>query len=533
MSSGGQFPPLDTNAPLEIARRFIADNFAHLDGRKLHFWRGDFYRWGANHFRVMPSDAIRALLYSWLEKTNKPTKRLVDNTLDALRAAAYLDAKPPCWLIDPSIEGEFIACANGLLHVATRELLPPTPGYFNLNALDFGYDFSATRPAAWLQFLGSLWADDQETAAALQELFGLMVSADTSQQKIALMIGPKRSGKGTIARVLRAVVGNDNTTAPTLAGLGQNFGLAGLVGKPLAIVSDARISGRSDLAAVTENLLRISGQDAVSVPRKFQPDWVGQLPTRFLLLTNELPALTDVSGALASRFLILPMTRSFYGHEDTSLTDKLLAELPAIFTWALEGLDRLRQRGNLLQPAAGVAIVEQLDRLASPIKAFVADCCAVEPGAEIACADLFAAWQSWCNDQHRDHPGTLPMLSRNLHAAFPQTATRQPRRGGDRVRVFAGIRLRRLGEEPEKAAGTLWNAFQTIARVSESHSSERRNSPERVPTRASESDPVEAAARQAGISEDLLRASLSPADLADPELMQLARLTKYAQGLRP
>ena len=34
--------------------------------------------------------------------------------------------------------------------------------------------------------------------------------ADTSQQKALMLVGPKRSGKGTIARILEAVIGPHN-----------------------------------------------------------------------------------------------------------------------------------------------------------------------------------------------------------------------------------------------------------------------------------------------------------------------------------
>jgi putative DNA primase/helicase len=64
-----------------------------------------------------------------------------------------------------------------------------------------------------------------------------------------------------------------------------------------------------------------------------------------MFLTNELPRFSDSSGALAGRFVILRMTESFYGKEDTGLTQRLLAELPGILNWAIEGWHRLRERG--------------------------------------------------------------------------------------------------------------------------------------------------------------------------------------------
>jgi putative DNA primase/helicase len=133
-----------------------------------------------------------------------------------------------------------VACTNGLLNVATRELRPLTPAFFNRVAVPFEYEPNAPTPTRWLEFLDQLWPDDPDSIKALQEFFGYVLSGRTDLHKIMLMVGPARSGKGTIARVLAAIIGKGNVAGPTLASLGTNFGLAPLLGKPLAVVSDAR-----------------------------------------------------------------------------------------------------------------------------------------------------------------------------------------------------------------------------------------------------------------------------------------------------
>src|SRR5690606_11085759 len=94
-------------------------------------------------------------------------------------------------------------------------------------------------------------------------------------------------------------------------------------------------------------------EDFITIDRKHLNPWAGKLSTRILILTNETPKLEDPSGALASRFIVLKMQRSFFGKEDDALTQKLLEELPQIFYWALAGLDRLNKRRHFIQPEAG------------------------------------------------------------------------------------------------------------------------------------------------------------------------------------
>jgi hypothetical protein len=173
------------------------------------------------------------------------------------------------------------------------------------------------------------------------------------------------------------MLGRENVAGPTLSSLAQNFGLAPLIGKPLAIISDARLGGRTDAQVIVERLLAITGEDWLSIDRKFLPAWNGQLPTRFVVLTNELPKLGDASGAIASRFIVLRLVHSFYGQEDLSLTKRLIEEAPGILLWAIEGLQRLTERGYFVQPASARQAAEELSDLASPVGAFVRERCIV------------------------------------------------------------------------------------------------------------------------------------------------------------
>ncbi len=101
--------------------------------------------------------------------------------LEACRAAAQLplDTKPGSWLGSASEAeerlpaAELIACRNGLLHTPTAAV-PHTPDFFCFNALAFDYEPDAPEPHEWLRFLASIWGDDPEQIAVLQEMFGLL-----------------------------------------------------------------------------------------------------------------------------------------------------------------------------------------------------------------------------------------------------------------------------------------------------------------------------------------------------------------------
>ena len=257
----------------------------------------------------MPAAETRAYLIRYLNPAYRQLSLpIVANVLDQLRARRCVSGRvaPPAWIDEPPVAWpprELLTTRNQIVHLPSLAaglqdyMRPATPRLFTMFALDYDVDANAAAPAAWLEFLNQLWPDDPTSIETLQEWFGYSLTPDTSQQKIALLIGPKRSGKGTIARVLRGLLGSQNVAGPTLASLGQNFGLAPLLGKPLAIVSDARLGGRTDSAVVTERLLSISGEDSLTIDQKYLPALTCQLPTRLMILTNELPRLNDSSGA--------------------------------------------------------------------------------------------------------------------------------------------------------------------------------------------------------------------------------------------
>jgi putative DNA primase/helicase len=336
---------------------------------------------------------------------------------------------------------ELVACRNGLLHLPTGAMHGHSDELFALNAVEYAHDPDAPAPQAWMNFLADIFEGDDACIDTLQELFGYFLLPDTRQQKIALIVGPRRSGKGTIARVLTGMLGKDNVAGPTLGSLATNFGLWPLLHKPLAVISDARLSGRTDQAVVTERLLSISGEDAMTVDRKHLSPWTGKLPTRLLILTNELPKLTDASGALAGRFILLTLTKSFYGREDHRLTGKLLAELPGILNWSIEGWRRLSARGHFVQPPSSETAIQELEDLASPVAAFLRERCIVAADAQVVMDALFDEWKDYCQDSGRTHPGTKQSFGRDLKAALPTLGKAQPRCEGSRVRVYTGVRI--------------------------------------------------------------------------------------------
>jgi putative DNA primase/helicase len=445
--------------PMAVARTFAAQRFTGPGGTLvIRHWRGAWWRWRTTRWLELEDRAVREAAYRftehaiWLKPDGKggfqvtdwaPNRHKIADLLEALAAICYLPEviDQPAWIDDAKDPGGVVvATANGLLHLGTRTLLPHDPRFFNQTAVPFDYDLEALEPTRWLAFLDELWGDDVDQAAALQEFMGYVISGRLDLHKILLLVGPTRGGKGAIARVLGALIGPANVAGPTLTSLGTDFGLAPLLGKPLAVISDARLDGRNT-HVVVERLLSISGEDYITVNRKYRDQWTGKLPTRFMVISNELPRLGDASGAIVGRFVVLQLTRSWLGHEDPDLEGALHTELAGILNWSLDGLDRLHAAGRFTRPASTDDAIIALQDLASPVAAFVRDRCTRDLGAEVPCDDLYRAWKSWAEDNGHK-PGSTQTFGRNLRAVIPGLRVARLRDDGDRQRVYRGVALR-------------------------------------------------------------------------------------------
>lgn len=430
---------------------FLMEDNRYRGFDRLKFWSGGFWYWSKGKFIPILNSEARVLIVKSLNvRYTKVGTKEVSNVMEQVRAAALLSCQvqPPSWLAKNDWKPEdLIATENAIVHLPSfvdgikKYSVPSSPALFTTSALD--YSFDTTKPSCpnWLAFLSQLWKDDEQSIETLQEWFGYCLTPDTRQQKILMMLGPKRSGKGTIARVLRSVVGDGNVCGPTLASLQTNFGLATLLGKSVAIIADARLSGRNDQAVITERLLSISGEDTQTIDRKYQESVTTKLSSRLMIVSNELPRLQDSSGAFAGRMIVLRLTETFYGKEDKTLSDRLTLERAGILHWAIDGWKRLRERGRFIQPESGEQLVQQLDELSSPINAFVAECCEVGDSFEIEVNELYQSWGNWCKESGII-PSTIQTFGRDLTALLPRLNVRQSRvNPTKRIRIYVGMRL--------------------------------------------------------------------------------------------
>jgi P4 family phage/plasmid primase-like protien len=445
---------------MKRARQFRAQRRPNL-----RYWRGEFYDWLAtSYYASLGKDTITSEIWIYLEQTLirdekgvfrpfYPKRNSVEETLAALKAIAQLEdtRETPFWIAG-GITGELIAFPNGLLEIDREKLHPPNPDFFTLGALSFNYQPKRGEPLEWLGFLDQVFdkahnpIEASEQIEALQEIFGYLLTSDISQEKRFMLLGPPRSGKGTMAQMTRALLASTIVAGPALSEFGTEFGLSALIGKQLAIIDDLRVA-RKDQNLMVENVLKITGRGHFTINRKYLSFWTGVLPVKLMLICNEMPRLGDDSPALSGRFIILITRQSFLGREDPDLfKTKLRPELVDVFHWALEGLRRVRANRRFKEPQASEEARAQMANLGSLVMAFISERCELGSFFSVDKDQLYKAYRQYAaeNDMPAD---TKEKFFTALYAATGGTVkTTRPRDTGKRVNVCQGIKLR---PEPE------------------------------------------------------------------------------------
>ena len=451
---------LDGGNPIQHAQTFLDNIYSCEEGCRLVHYADEFYVYVGTHYQILEEATIRSKLYKFLytcKKSGKkgaivpfnPTPASVSSALDAIKGIAHLEnaanTKPPIWLEGYAATkpeaSQLVSLSNGLYHLKNAILLPHSLGFFTQNSLPFDYDPVAESPV-WQNFLRQVWPDDQESIDTLQEIFGYILSGDTRQQKFFNIIGPRRSGKGTINKVLVSLLGQHNTVAPELGELGDSFGLQPWLGKLLASYTDARMPDRNR-SSIVGQLLRIVGGDTTTVNRKNKEAWNGYLPTRIIMYSNEALQLTENSNALTGRMVVLKMSNSFYGREDTELSYKLEAELGGIFNWALAGLHRRVDRGgHFKQPKSGEIYLQLMQEIGNVIGSFSEDALEFDPNAFVLKDDVFRAYKHWAIKKNIP-PGTDLAFKRRFIAATQEhrVTVDMIRENGDRHHIYRGVKL--------------------------------------------------------------------------------------------
>lgn len=453
--------PLTNLAPSHLAAEVLAN-------RPLVYALGMWleYRPRKGHYVELDQKALTAAIYraldgrSYLDKDGEPATLYADTKLSANVREAMIHLcmveevdELPFWLSDDAglddraDPSDLLPVSNGLLDWRSGEIIPPTSSLVTTNCAAVEYDPFAPVPFSWDMFLDDIFDGDAEQVDLLHEVLGAIITGQHKYQKVFQLFGPTRSGKGTIGQMLVELMGMGGVASPKIRQIAAGgFGLQSLIGKAVAMVTDARLDRGAQTSALTEIMLTTSGGDIQTIQRKHKDDFIGYLKTQWLLMSNEPVLLTDLTGTVAKRMVLMETRRGFLGREDPDLFERdLRPEASGVLNRCLDGARRLRERGRFQVPSSICNRQAEIIREASTVAGFANECLIEDGSSNLPKEDVYGAYMRFCFGNDRT-PVSDNIFWRDLRTSgkFRESMVRRLRLEGARTLVVEGLRLDEL-----------------------------------------------------------------------------------------
>lgn len=295
-------------------------------------------------------------------------------------------------------------CPNGTVDLETKTFRPHRREDFITKVAGVRYDPLATAPR-FEAFLAEI-LPDPEVRAWMQRWAGYAATGLIREHLLPIWYGDGANGKGTLAEVLKAVLGSYALSMPEGFFEEQRHAahateIARLRGSRLAIGSETNASS----ALAEAKIKRLTGGDTLT-GRFMREDFFDFDPTaKFVLFTNYKPQIKGSDGGIRRRVVLVPFTVTIPPERRVGgLADTLVREEgPGILRWIVEGAGAWFARGCRLDPPHSIQAATD-DYLATEdlVGRFLDEMCTVVAegrrggsGVRVQPALLYAVFRDW------------------------------------------------------------------------------------------------------------------------------------------
>ena len=344
------------------------------------------------------------------------------NVLKELKAQVRGDPTVEIESDDLGLSPGLLAVENGLLDLqaaadgagddARRDLEPED---YALTQLPVEYDPDATADE-WTDYVHE-WAEDGR-ADALQEYVGYCLHVGAVPiHRALLLVGSGANGKGTFLAVVRALLGQENTSSIELQTLAnEKDAVADFYGS-LANIDDD-LSARK-LGAGLGMFKKLVGGDRVRARRLYEDGFEFDAVGKHLYAANEVPQVDvpDEDEAFWRRWLLVEFPNHYPpSQRDPTIRDHLteLDVLSGVLNWAIDGWARLLEQGHFTnEDHYAHQKRERWQAWGESVDKFISECVENDPDApRLSTQDAHRRYAAWCRENGEDPAGQRKLTNK-------------------------------------------------------------------------------------------------------------------------
>ncbi len=224
-------------------------------------------------------------------------------------------------------DSEYISFKNGLLNTNTLEFSEHTSKIFTKAHISYAYTTEA-KSELMDKTLRDILIDksgdnegDESKYKMFHQLVGYIFKDGNPHNLIFFIHGEGANGKSVLMTIIKAIFQEYAVSVP-LHQFNDTFGLEPLIGKKVDILYDLPRIPLKDLG----KLKALTGEDYMTIQRKFKGAWNGKPGIKIIGMGNHLPLVHDTSDGFWRRVGVIELVNTFKGHEKDPYRGKKLTE---------------------------------------------------------------------------------------------------------------------------------------------------------------------------------------------------------------
>lgn len=263
--------------------------------------------------------------------------------------------------------------------------------------LQFDYDPNSAAPL-FKTYLDRVLPDIEQQKILSEFIAYVFIKSKTLKlEKALILYGGGANGKSVFFEIISALLGSENISNYSLQSLTNQTGYY------RSMIAGKLVNYTSEISANMDTTLfkQLVSGEPIEARLPYGQPFILEDYAKFIFNANQLPNDVEQNEAFFRRFIILHFNVTIPEEErDPNLASKIIAtELPGIFNWVMEGLDRLLLYKKFTYSIAVDNLIKKYRTESDTVQLFIQEVELLQDNnKEIALKVLYDQFKSFCSE---------------------------------------------------------------------------------------------------------------------------------------